>query len=168
MYSFTVSIDIRAPTARVWRALCEPAEVVQWDTGVEEALGAPPDYPQPGQHVRWRYSNGPFRTLHDRPQEVVPERTLRSLISIGPFRFDETYTLELADGGCRLTASMDVRAPVPLLGWLFERLYVGPQSRRTVQASLEAIMKHCENQPSPPSPSPASGRGVGGEGDRRK
>ena len=144
MYSFRVTVDIAAPPARVWRALCDPAEVVQWDTGVEEALDAPPDYPQPGQHVRWRYSNGPFRTLHDRPQEVVPERTLRSLISIGPFRFDETYTLEASAGGCRLTASMEARAPVPVVGWLIERVYLGPQSRRTVAASLEAIKRHCE------------------------
>jgi uncharacterized protein YndB with AHSA1/START domain len=152
MYSFTVSTDIEATPARVWRALIEPAEVVQWDTGVLEALDAPPDYPQPGQHVRWRYSNGPFRILHDRPQEVAPERTLRSFISIGPAWFDETYTLEPRAGsaalttgaGCRLSVAMRVRAPVPLLGWLLERLYVGPESRRTVTASLAAIKKHCE------------------------
>ena len=141
MYSFSVSVDIAASPARVWRALCDPNEVIQWDTGVEAALDAPPDYPQPGQHVRWRYSNGPFRILHDRPQEVVSERALRSLIALGPIRFDETYTLVATDHGCRLTASMEVRAP---LGWLLERLYVGPQSRRAVQASLAAIRQHCE------------------------
>ena len=144
MYSFRVTVDIAASPARVWRALCDPAEVVQWDTGVTAALDAPSNYPQPGQHVHWRYSAGPFGILHDRPQEVAPERTLRSLITIGPFRFDETYTLEPSDGGCRLTASMEVRAPLTALGWLFERLYLGPQSRRTVEASLRAITKHCE------------------------
>jgi len=144
VFSFSVTVDIDAPTARVWRALCDPADVVRWDTGVTAALDAPSDYPQPGQHVRWRYSAGPFGILHDRPQEVAPERTLRSLITIGPFRFDETYTLEPSDGGCQLTASMEVRAPVAALGWLIERLYLGPQSRRTVAASLEAIKRHCE------------------------
>jgi hypothetical protein len=147
MYSFVVSVDIAAPPSRVWRALCDPAEVVQWDTGVVEALDAPADYPQPGQHVRWRYSNGPFRTLHDRPQEVVQERTLHSHISLGPMWFDETYTLEPGDAGCRLTAAMRVRAPFPPLGWLLERLYVGPESRRTVTASLAVIKKHCEAPP---------------------
>jgi len=152
MYSFTVSIDIAAPPARVWRALCDPAQVVQWDSGVVEALDAPADYPQPGQHVRWRYANGPFRTLHDRPREVEPERTLRSFISIGPIWFDETYTLEpgagstglTTSGGCRLSAAMRVRGPLPPLGSLLERLYLGPESRRTVTASLAAIKKHCE------------------------
>ena len=147
MYSFSVSIDIAAPPRRVWRALCDPAEVVQWDSGVEQALDAPADYPKAGQHVRWRYSNGPFRTLHDRPQEVVPERTLRSLIAIGPARFDETYTLDAVDRGTTLSAAMDVSVPVPLLGLAIERLYAGSQARRTVEASLRAIKQHCETQP---------------------
>ncbi len=162
MYSFSVSVEIEATPARVWRALCDPAEVVQWDTGVVEALDAPADYPQPGQHVRWRYSNGPFRILHDRPQEVELERTLRSFISLGPAWFDETYALEPRGGsaglttgaGCRLSAAMRVRAPLPPLGWLLERLYVGPESRRAVTASLAAIKRHCE---SPPGPSPTGG-----------
>jgi hypothetical protein len=111
---------------------------------VDRALDAPADYPKAGQHVRWRYSNGPFRTLHDRPQEVVPERTLRSLIAIGPARFDETYTLDAVDRGTTLSAAMDVSVPVPLLGLAIERLYAGSQARRTVEASLRAIKQHCE------------------------
>ena len=144
MYAFTVTVDIAAPRARVWRALCDPAEVLQWDTGVAEALEAPVDYPQPGQHVRWRYTNGPFRILHDRPQEVVAERTLRSLLTVGPFRFDETYTLEAHGAGCRLTAAMKVYAPPPILGALVERCYLGPRTQATVTASLQAIKRHCE------------------------
>lgn len=142
--SFTVSIDIDAPPSRVWRALCDPAEVVLWDTGVVEAIDAPADYPQPGQHVRWRYSNGPFRTLHDRPQEVVPDRTLRSLIRIGPTRMDETYTLGATDSGTRLTATMLVRVPWPVVGVLAEHAVFGPATRKAVTASLQAIKLHCE------------------------
>lgn len=144
MYRFTLVQDIDATPARVWRALCDPAEVVRWDSGVEAALDAPPDYPLPGQHVRWRYRDGPFRLLQDRPQEVVPERTLRSLLSVGPFRFDETYTLEPRDGGSCLTCSMDVEVPLPVLGPLFERLYLGPRTRESVAASLSALRRHCE------------------------
>ncbi len=144
MYSFTVSVDIAAPAARVWRALCDPAEVVIWDTGIERAIDAPADYPQPGQHVRWRYSNGPYRTLHDRPQEVVAERTLRSLISVGPTAMDETYTLERTDAGTHLTARMLVRVTWPIVGVLAERAVFGPASRRAVTASLAAIKLYCE------------------------
>ncbi len=145
MYRFVVSTEIEASTARVWRALCDPAEVVVWDTGVEKALDAPDDYPQPGQHVRWQYSSGPFRILNDRPQEVVPEQRLRSLLAVGPFRFDEGYTLEANGDGCKLTAQMDVSVPLPGVGWIIERLYLGPATERTVGASLAAIKRHCES-----------------------
>jgi hypothetical protein len=144
VYAFTVSVDIAASSARVWWALCDPAEVVRWDVGVCAALDAPPDYPQPGQHVRWRCRRGVFRILHDRPQEVVRERTLRSLLRVGLFYFDETYTLAAGGGGCRLTAAMEVRLPLGVIGWVCERLYLGPHTRATVQASLDAIKRHCE------------------------
>jgi hypothetical protein len=144
VYSFAVVVGIQASPQRVWRALCDPAEVVRWDTGVEAALDAPPDYPQPGQNVRWRYVSGPFRLLRDRPQEVVPERRLRSLLSVGPLRFEETYTLKPHDRDCQLSAAMEVRLPVPALGWLFERLYLGPQTRRTVEASMRSLKEYCE------------------------
>jgi len=144
MYAFTAGVDINVPAARIWRALCSPAEVVQWDTGVMAAIDAPSDYPQPGQHVRWRYRNGLFRILHDRPQEVTVERKLRSQISIGPFDFDETYLVEPSGSGCRLSAAMHVRAPLLLGGTMIERLYLGPKTEQTVTASLQAIKRHCE------------------------
>ena len=144
VHAFTLTIDIDASPARVWHALCDPAEVVQWDVGVCAALDAPPDYPQPGQHVRWRCRHGVFRILHDQPQEVAGERTLRSLLRVGPFYFDETYTLAARGGGCRLTAALEVRLPLGVIGWAFERLYLGPHTRATVQASLDAIKRHCE------------------------
>ncbi len=144
MFAFVLKTPIDATPARVWRALCDPAEVVVWDSGVASAFDAPPDYPQPGQHVRWRYTDGPFRTLHDRPQEVEPERTLRSLISVGPFRFDETYTLVESNGGCLLTTEMEASLPVPALGLVIEKLVIGPQTERTVEASMAALKRHCE------------------------
>lgn len=144
MYAFSVTEEIDATPGRVWRALCDPAEVVQWDSGVSAALDAPSDYPQPGQHVRWQYTSGPFRILHDRPQEVVRERTLRSLLRVGPFRFDETYMLAKVGRGCRLTAALEVRASFGILGWIVERVYLGRRTRAAVSASLAAIKCHCE------------------------
>jgi hypothetical protein len=85
-----------------------------------------------------------FRILHDRPQEVVNQRTLRSLLRIGPFYFDETYTLTARGAGCYLAAALEVRFPLGLVGWAFERLYLGSHAEATVQASLDAIKRHCE------------------------
>ena len=139
--------QVAAPPARVWRALVEPAEVVRWDGGVTQALDAPPDYPRPGQHVRWRYTHGLFRILHDRPREVVPERVLRSSLAVGPFRFEETYTLTPRPGGSELTADLVVRAALPLVGRLVDRFYLGPRTRAAVAASLHGLKRHCEACP---------------------
>lgn len=136
--------EVQASPSRVWRALCDPAEVIRWDTGVEAALDAPSDYPQPGHSVRWRCRSGPFRVLLDRPVEVIPERTLRSLLSLGPFRFDETYTLSPTNSGCSLSADLAVSTALPIAGGFVDRLYLGPKTRRDFEASLAAIKRHCE------------------------
>jgi len=155
MVEFVIETVIAAAPARVWRALCDPAEVVVWDTGVEGALDAPADYPRPGQHVRWRYRGGLFRLLHDRPQEVVEGRVLRSLLGVGPWRFDETYTLDPADGGTRLTTRMLVWAALPVVGEAIARRYLAPLTERTVRASMQALKRHCEEDQGPSSASGA-------------
>ncbi len=143
-YRISVVVEIHAAVGRVWRALCDPAEVAAWDPGVAGALDAPADYPAPGQRVRWRVSSGPFRILHDRILEVVPERMLHSALGLGPWRYDELYTLVEATGGCRLRAEVVCRAALPLGSTLIERLYLGPSTRRSFEASLAGLKSWCE------------------------
>ena len=143
MADIELSVEIDALPNRVWRALCDPAEVGAWDSGVEAALDAPPDYPQPGQHVRWRCRSGFFRTLHDRPQEVVPEERLRSLLSIGFVRYDETYTLTPIERGTRLAVALDVTL-APVIGIVISRLQAVADARLAFEASLANIKRHCE------------------------
>ncbi|HXH22815.1 MAG TPA: SRPBCC family protein [Dehalococcoidia bacterium] len=140
-----VSIEVAAPAARVWRALSDPREVVEWESGVSEALETPPDYPRPGQHARWRTRSGVFQVLHDRPVEVEPERKLRSLLSLGPLRYDETYTIEPAPGGCRLTAALRVWTALPVVGHVIDRFYLGPKTRAEFEAALRSIKRRCES-----------------------
>lgn len=145
MQRFAETIEIAAPPERVWRALTDPAEVVVWDTGVVAPIDAPPDYPRPGQHVRWRYRLGPLPlVLHDRPTEVVPAATLRSSIRLGPFDFDETYTLRSDGATTRLTADLTLASTAPLVGGLLEAWIGAPLARSTVRHSLAAIRRHCE------------------------
>ena len=144
MYPFALTVEISAPVARVWRALCDPREVLAWDSGLEAALEPPDDYPRPGQHVKWRCRSGPFRVLHDRPQEVVEGRRLRSLLTLGPYRYDETYMLETSSRGCRLTAAVSVWMVIPVVHSLFEILYLGPATQRAFTHSLGAIKGLCE------------------------
>lgn len=147
MIEFTETVQIAASVERVWRALTAPAEVVQWDSGIVEPIDAPPDYPQPGQHVRWRYRLGPVPlTLHDRPTEVLRDSTLRSSIELGPFSFDETYQLQSPESSTTLlSARLVLSSSLPVLGPLLERVVGAPFARATVRSSLEAIRLRCES-----------------------
>ena len=149
MIEFEETVEIATGVERVWRALTIPAEVVQWDTGIVEPIDAPPDYPQPGQHVRWRYRLGPIPLiLNDRPSEVVQNSTLRSSIDLGPFAFDEIYELDSSDPKLtRLTAKLTLSSPAPIVGSLLERVAGAPLARATVRTSLQAIKRHCEATP---------------------
>jgi len=144
--SFSESVAISAERARVWRALSVPAEVVCWDTGIVRPLDAPPDYPRAGQYVRWRYRLGALRlVLHDRPTRVEPPKLLRSSIRLGPFDFDEVYTLDdIGASGTQLTARLSVSSFVGLVGPLLARVVGEPLARSTVRHSLAAIKRHCE------------------------
>ncbi len=146
MRSFSETIEIGADVHRVWRALSTPSEVVCWDTGIIEPLDAPPDYPRTGQHVRWRYRFGPLPlVLHDHPTQVEPASVLRSSIRLGPFDFDETYTLrDKGPSATELTAKLSLTSTVPVLGALLERILGLPLARSTVRSSLAAIKRHCE------------------------
>ena len=147
MIEFSETVRIATGVERVWRALTVPAEVVQWDSGVTEPLDAPPDYPQVGQRVRWRYRYGPIPLiLHDHPSEVVPNSTLRSSISLGPFAFDEIYRLCSPDPlETLLSAKLTLSSKVPIIGSLLERVAGAPLARATVRTSLQAIKRHCES-----------------------
>jgi len=146
LIEFTETVQIETSVERVWRALTVPAEVVQWDSGIIEPIDAPPDYPQPGQHVRWRYRLGPVPLiLHDRPTEVQHGSTLRSSIELGLFSFDETYELHSRESSSTLlSARLAVSSNVPVIGVLLERVAGAPLARATVRTSLEAIKRHCE------------------------
>jgi uncharacterized protein YndB with AHSA1/START domain len=149
--TFEHEIRISAPPREVWRALCLPEEVAQWDGGVQFALDAPPNYPQPGQRVRWRTTGAIFRTLVDQPQDVVPERRLRSILSLGPARYDETYTIQTArdsptDLGdeCLLHMKMTLQVvAVPGHRLLFRRF--ASTTPGSMVSALAAIKTHCES-----------------------
>jgi uncharacterized protein YndB with AHSA1/START domain len=149
-----MSTVIRAERARVWRALTEPKEVSAWDTSVIAALDAPPDYPQPGQHVRWRARLGEVpMILHDRPLEVVREAKLRAKIELGLFRFDETYTLAPAepdtDGAPRTRLAMRLVAAnsLPVVGGVLEPTAVTKLATGLVDGALKALRAWCEAHP---------------------
>jgi uncharacterized protein YndB with AHSA1/START domain len=140
--ALTTIID--APVDRVWRALCDPSEVVLWDSGLIDALDAPADYPQPGQHVRWRVRDSDT-LLHDRLQHVEPNQRLSTLLDFGGQHIDETYVLTpLADDRTRVELKLDVSNKTPALGAILALLVDLPNVRLGSETSLARLKRHCE------------------------
>lgn len=144
------SVDIAADRGRVWHALTDPAAVVVWDTGIVAPIDAPPDYPRPGQTVRWRYRLlGIPLTLIDRPQEVVPLERLRTLIALAFLRLDETYTLASpasAPGNTHLSVRLDIGNVLPVFRGAFDRRVGRGLALQTITESLRAIRDFCEKK----------------------
>ena len=146
MTTYSLTILIAAQPDRVWRALCDPGEVVLWDSSVVAALDAPAGYPRPGQHVRWRCKAGigPFTLLHDRPKAVEPNRRLASLLDLGPVHIDETYNLSPEAPGTRLDLALDVSYRPRVLSPVLRRLFPPASIYAGFDASITNLKRHCE------------------------
>lgn len=143
--TIAMSVVVPLPRAQVWRALADPLEVARRDAanGNGGAVDAPPDYPKPGQHVRWRYRLGGVpTTLHDRPIEVVPGERLRSLVELGALHFDETWTLMVdpADAGkTRLALKLVASNATAVVGGVIDRFEMRRIATERVGAALESV-----------------------------
>ena len=135
----TVVTVIAAPVERVWKALTVPDEVCAWD-GVSR-LDIPDDYPQVGQHARWKSPFGPLQlTLHDRISVVEEGRRMAAAIDIAFVHVDEEYCLlPTSEGGTILVTNDDVRPRVPGLSQLAVRL-----TRANVHKSMARLKEYCE------------------------
>lgn len=173
-----LSTVVAAARDRVWRALIDPAQVLRWDEAALGLIDPPTGYPRVGQPVRWRYHlrSVPI-LLRDQPLEVVPLERLRSAVSLGLFRFDQTWSLApgAADPGrTRLGLHLASSNEVPVLGAVLDRFDVRRLAAEYVDARLRSLRRWCEETsqagdggggaegpgrgPSPAAPQPAPSR----------
>ena len=146
LITIAMSKVIRSPRARVWRALVTPDELIRWD-GRRVALEAPiPDYPAPGRSARWRCLLGSVTVSHtEDPLEVVTAERLRSAVRLGPFEFEEIYTLaDEAPASTRLSLRLVAKNTVPLLGGELDRFDVRRMSAERVDETLARLARWCE------------------------
>jgi hypothetical protein len=154
LITIAMSAVIGAETDRVWRALTEPLELVSWDDRLVAPIEAPLQYPFHGQHVRWRYRLGSVQlVLHERPQAVVPGQRLRSILSLGSMRFDQTYTLlaESSHNGdpsrTRLGLKIVASNSVPVIGSIMDRFEVRRLATERIDTTLRSLSQWCEKTP---------------------
>jgi len=136
---------------RVWRALTDQAELAAWDDRIIAPVECPDGYPFAGQHVRWRYRLGSVPVImHDRPLEVTAPERLRSAISLGSMRYEQTFTLQpeaAAVPRTRLGMKVVASNSIPLLGETVDRFEVRRMTTEHIDATLRALQKWCENNP---------------------
>ena len=146
-----MSTAITAGRNRVWRALTTPAELIRWDDQIIALLDPVPGFPRIGQQARWRYHVGSVEVVALQTiREIRRAELLVSAISLGLFRFEETYGLVEetgAPGRTRLTLKLVTSSSVPLVGGLLDRFSVRRIAAELVDSRLRAIQKWCENHP---------------------
>jgi hypothetical protein len=149
--TIAMSTVVHTRRERVWRALCDPSEVIRWDERIISLEEPALDYPSPEHAARWRYRLGSVAVdLLDRPVEVLARQRLRHAMSIGSFEFEETYTLADDGGGEHTRLSLRFSSSVnsiPVVGGSLDRFDVRRLGSEIVDGNLRAIVKWCENHP---------------------
>ncbi len=144
-----MSKTITADRKRVWRALTTPSELIRWDDQIVALLDPAPDFPNPGQSIRWRYRIGSIEIdARQTIRKIQPGERLESAISLGLFHFDETYTLASEDGTpdqTRLRLSVVSSNSMPVVGGLIDRFTIRRLSAKLVDSRMRAVAKWCEN-----------------------
>lgn len=137
---------IRSPRARVWRALVTPDELIRWDERRIALENPVPNDPAPGDVARWRCRLGSVAVAHrEEHVEVVANERLRTEVSLGSFRFEETYTLQdEAPGTTRLALKLSARNTVPVVGGTLDRFDVRRFGAERVDETLGQLQRWCE------------------------
>ena len=153
-----MSMVIGITRKEAWCAITDPAQVMRWDESMLALLEGAPDYPQVGQHVRWRYR---FRkvpiVLHDRPLEVVLHERLRCSIDLGLFRFEQTYSLREGVGRTQVGLRLQTVNSISTLHDEVDRFAVRRIASDFVYSRLQALQTWCNNEygaPRPTKPGP--------------
>jgi uncharacterized membrane protein len=139
------SIEIDAPTARVWQLIEDPAALTGLDDGL--SIDAEPETPNGGLHARYRVlvSVGPVPIGADvEIIELTPHRELAWTSLTG---IDQRFRLRLRefDGGARLVLRFGYSSPGPF-GLLADLASYG-RVRATLRRLLAAVKAEVERAP---------------------
>jgi uncharacterized protein YndB with AHSA1/START domain len=152
-----MSAEVAAPRAAVWQALTDPRLVLRWRTERLASLGEVTARPRVGHTTRWRCR------VRDLPLllvetfvEVVPGERLRTSVSLGLFRFEETFalaTLASHPPRTRVTLRVVAAGELPVVGGALDRFDTRRLAAELSSGALAALRSFCERRADVPSPS---------------
>ena len=139
------TIEVNADIQRIWKAMVDPADVVQWSYDVSEIMSDPQDYPTANKTYRWRFRH-PFLklTLYDTPTTIIPTKTYHSVGQLLFFTWDETYELEAQSSKVLLSVELNLQTKLPIIGKFIDRFFMKWVVKEQVQQTLNRLAKFCE------------------------
>lgn len=149
--TIVMSTVIGSTPERVWRAITDPSERSRWDERAVAPIDEDVNYPALGRVVRWRYRLGSIQTvMREEPNSVVPFERLRSEVSMGTMRFEQTYSLSLEQGETprtRLGMKIVAENSIPVVGEVVDRFEVRRMAVDRVDRTLRLLQEWCESSP---------------------
>lgn len=142
---------VSADRDRVWRALVDPEEIVQWDESRTALVDRELAYPAIGERVRWRSRLGTVAlVLSETPNEVSQRARLSVTCRAGSLRYDELFLLrdEPADPAqparTHVSLKLSTGNRLQLIGADVDRFEVRRMLIERIDATLRALQKWCE------------------------
>src|SRR5690242_14564929 len=112
---------IKAPVEKVWAYLIDPRNVPEYFPSVQAVSDIKP-LPNGGYSNRWSYRLAGIRfSGTGETVECVENQRIVDKIQ-GGLDSTQIWTFAGSDGGTRATFEVQYAIPIPLVGWLLERL----------------------------------------------
>lgn len=139
----TICADIEV----IWKAIIDPADVIQWSYDVSEILSDPQDYPTAQKTYRWRYRH-PFLklTLYDTPRVIITDKKYYSTGRMLFLDWKETYDLEKRQESVFISVELNINCVIPVIGRLIDRFYLQRMAKIQVRQTLSRLAEFCEKQ----------------------
>jgi len=136
---------VHADLGRIWRAIIDPAVVVQWSCDVSAILSDPQDYPTAHKTYSWRYRH-PFLklTLYDTPMVIIPDEKFYSTGRMLFFDWNEIYELSALSDSVLVSVELNIKSMIPIIGGIIDRFYLKPVAEKQVQQTLSRLAEFCE------------------------
>ncbi len=156
-----MSAEVAAPRSTVWDTLTDPRLVLRWRPDRLASLEGVGEGPRVGHAARWRCRMHDIPLLlTETPLEVVPGERLRTSVSLGLFRFEETFvlaTLSPRPPRTRVTLRIATAGELPLVGGALDRFDTRRLAAELSSSALSALRAFCEPRSAAAAPLRARG-----------
>ena len=132
------SIDIAAPSEKIWPYLVEPEKIMKWFTLLRKFEYTNKRCGGVGTTFYYEEKSGPMlMKFHFKITEWVENEKIAFIMTSGSLKKDDQiWALEATPSGSRFTATEEVEMPWGIIGKMMDSLFVG----KSVAEHIEEII----------------------------